>query len=505
MGKRKAECRVGSESPAETSDECECSPGSGRKATFIWWGLIGLALIGLHLVLALLSRGFAYGSPLLERPIIVLVLIQIIAGLLYLLIAWCFRNVPCTKSLLVWAIFVGIAMRLPMLVSTPILEDDYYRYLWDGAVLANGFNPYDYTPEEAIKGQADNQVVPEKLKEIALDSEIVIRRVNHPHLRTIYPPVAQAAFAAAYFLKPWSLFSWRIVLLGFDSATLCLLIALLRAIKLPRLWLVIYWWNPLAVKEIFNSGHMDVIALPFLLGAILLSIRRKHILAAGVLALAVASKIWPIVLLPLILRPTLSHPRKLIFSLLLFVLLSLALFFPVYAAGLDDASGFAAYSQFWEINDALFMIFVWGSRLFLKLLGLSLQYAQLTARLVVIVLLLSWIIYLVRNTISSHVDMCRRSLLILAAVFLLSPAQFPWYFIWLLPLLAIQPRLSLLLLTALLPLYYLRFYFTGIDRVGIFDYGIVWLEFLPVWCLLIWEWLRGRKQRPFPLLEVGKQ
>ena len=78
-------------------------------------------------------------------------------------------------------------------------------------------------------------------------------------------------------------------------------------------------------------------------------------------------------------------------------------------------------------------------------------------------------------------------------VFLLSPAQFPWYYTWLVPFLVVVPSPALLLLTALLPLYYLRFYLDIRDQSRLFDYGIVWVEFLPVWLLLAREcWLNGR-------------
>jgi hypothetical protein len=50
-------------------------------------------------------------------------------------------------------------------------------------------------------------------------------------------------------------------------------------------------------------------------------------------------------------------------------------------------------------------------------------------------------------------------------------------------------------LTLLLPLYYLRYYFRARGMAHIHDQGIVWLEFVPVWLLLIWEWYKaeGRK------------
>jgi hypothetical protein len=103
--------------------------------------------------------------------------------------------------------------------------------------------------------------------------------------------------------------------------------------------------------------------------------------------------------------------------------------------------------------------------------------------------------WLARSPIRDGQDFCQRCLLAVAAVFLLSPTQFPCYYVWLIPLLAIRPQASLLLLTVLLPLYYLRFFFLSRGQAAVFDYGIVWLEYLPVWMLLWWEW-RGKAQ-PF--------
>ncbi|HWQ34981.1 MAG TPA: hypothetical protein VNQ79_19205 [Blastocatellia bacterium] len=71
------------------------------------------------------------------------------------------------------------------------------------------------------------------------------------------------------------------------------------------------------------------------------------------------------------------------------------------------------------------------------------------------------------------------------------------------PLLALRPRWSLLWLTALLPLYYLRFYFSARSRVAVFDHGIVWLEYVPVWWLLAREWLRAWRGHQVVLWEAG--
>ncbi len=414
------------------------------------WCVGGVLLSVTHLVIARISPGFEYGSDSLHRPI---------------------------------ALFD----------STPILEDDYYRYLWDGAVTASGMNPYAYAPGMFIEAGEDNDTAPVALRELAETSGVVVSRVNHPDLRTIYPPVAQGVFAFAHLLGPWSLVAWRAVLLLFDAATLCMLVMILRALNLPLLWAVVYWWNPVLIKETAGSGHMDIIALPFALGALLLAIRKRNLLAMAPLALAAGAKLWPIALAPLFLRPLISSPRRLALALCVICILCAAMFIPVHAGGLDGESGFTAYGERWEMNDALFMIFVWGGRYLMKAVGVDSGPEQLLARVAVALILFALVGALARGEIKDGRDLCGKCLFVVAAIFLLSPTQYPWYFIWMLPFLAIRPRPSLLLLTVLLPLYYLRFHFAARDNVGVFDYGIVWLEFAPVWLLLIWEWGRERR------------
>jgi hypothetical protein len=71
-----------------------------------------------------------------------------------------------------------------------------------------------------------------------------------------------------------------------------------------------------------------------------------------------------------------------------------------------------------------------------------------------------------------------------------------------LPLLALRPRLSLMLLTVVLPLYRLRFYFAARGAAGVFDNGIVWLEYAPVWGLLLWEAV-GKHRHGHPAPETA--
>lgn len=473
-------------------------------------GLMGLSLVGLHAVLAALSAEFVYGTPLGERPIVTLVLIECLAGVMFLTSVVLLRRIQRSGGIFAWILAVGLALRCIMFLSTPMLEDDYYRYLWDAAVLANGMNPYTFAPTQVLDAKARSdgntqqhdvtslnatrhgasESVPKELQRLAAQSGEVISRVNHPHLRTIYPVFAQTVFAAAYYLKPWSLNALRVVLGVFDVATLALLIAILRQLNLPVLMVVIYWWNPVVVKEIFNSAHMDAIVLPPALIAVMLAARGREIGASLALGVAVAAKVWPLALLPVVVSPLWNNWRRLMISVGLFCLVGGLMFVPVVLGGMDPGSGFLAYGKQWEMNDALYMLILWGVESFLGFVSLSQANAQLVTRGVVILLLLAWTAWISRTRPARSIEFWQRSLWIVAALFLLSPTQFPWYYLWLIPFLVIQPRKSLLCLTVLLPVYYLRFYFRDHDNVAVFDTYIVWLEYLPVWLLLAWEWWR---------------
>jgi hypothetical protein len=451
-----------------------------------WW-LLGLLLVALNLSLTWLSREFTYEANLLEKPIIFFLIIELLAGLLYLLAVWGLRDASESRAMVVGVLIIGALLRIGTFPSTPILEDDFYRYLWDGAVTANGINPYSYAPGDI----SNNPAVPSRLNQLAEESSPVAERINHPKLRTIYPPVAQVAFFLAYRLAPWNMLAWRGVLLFFDIITVSLLLMLLRALNLPRLWVSIYWWNPLLIKEVFNSGHMDVIVLPFVLGALLFAIYQKPFWAVGSLALAMGAKLWPIILLPLLIRPLFGDVKRLIKVCSLVGLILAGVFYPILTCPFGPNSGFIAYGQRWEMNDALFMLLGWLAEFLAPANSLA------VARIFFLIILVTGIIGMTYRRSDDPVDLCRRSLLAVALLFLLSPAQFPWYYIWMLPLLAIQPHLSLLLLTVTLPLYYLRFFFDARQHADIFDYGIVWLEYLPVCYLLFREWLLSRR-RPVP-------
>jgi len=307
--------------------------------SFIISGLIILVSI---FSLNLISAKFFEEKSVVNSPVIEFVFIYISACLVYFFyIARLKKHKPNIKNLLFWIFIVGIIARVIMIFSTPILEVDYHRYLWDGAVTANGYNPYEYSPQEFIKGKS-NEKLPERLRELSINNLETLGKINHPQLKSSYPPVTQAVFAFSNLIKPFSLITWKVVLLIVDIITFCLIYLVLKKLKIPESNLIIYWWNPLLIKEVFNSGHTDIIVFPFLIGCFLLYLSKKYTYSFTALSAAVGVKLWPVLLLPVLLRNFVSDWKKSLQYISAFSILIFLILLPLIISFSDQGSGIEA-------------------------------------------------------------------------------------------------------------------------------------------------------------------
>jgi alpha-1,6-mannosyltransferase len=456
------------------------------------WLALGTLLAAFAGVLVASSAYFGADVELIDMPAIPLAAGLVLAGAAFLLVLPLIRRsiaagFGADRHLLWIVLAFGLVFRLLLLGSTPAFEDDWNRYLWDGAVTANGYNPYAVSPDDA-----QTEPYHYTLQKLAHESGTVIERVNHSHLKTIYPPVAQGAFALAYALKPWSLTAWRLVLLACEMGTLALLLLLLRDAGRSELWAALYWWNPIAVKELINSAHMEGIVTPLVLGAIWLSLKKWPLAATAGLGLAIGAKLWPAMLAPLILRPLLGEPRRLALAVAVLLTLVALWAWPILIGGVDQTSGFVAFAQQWRTNSAHFPFLANLASKVLAPLGL----AETTPGVIVRGMLAAGIgcfaLWVCRRPIDGAQDLMQRAGLITAALYLVSPAQFPWYAIWMMPFLCFRPWLGLMAITALVPIYYAAFYFIARDTHEIFRTYIVWLIWVPVWSLLAHEYWRSR-------------
>jgi hypothetical protein len=373
----------------------------------------------------------------------------------------------------------GFALRLLLFASDPVLEVDFNRYLWDGGVTASGYNPYAVSPL-AISGLPYDHA----LLELSKTASPAFERISYPELKTVYPPVAQAAFALAHWLAPWSLAAWRLVCLAGEAATLVLLLALLREVGRSPLFAALYWWNPLVLKEIANSAHMEAVLMPAVLATVLLSLRGRHLSATLALAVAAGIKVWPLALAPLVLAPLATDRPRLALAAATLASAIAALLLPVWLGGLDASSGFVAFAGHWSTNSAHFPAL---AAAFATLLGETTAHhaaSERLARAVCALAVLAVALHLGVRRLRDPADAPRqlaRFYWTATAVVLLSPAQFPWYVLWVLPLAVARGGSGWLVATVTLPLYYAAFHLRLRGQAAVFDTHVVWLVWLPVW------------------------
>lgn len=446
---------------------------------------IASLLIAHHFLLRLIAPQFLYEVDPSKAPQLLFIATQIAAGFVFILLLPIIPVIKQTRSIVLFMILVGLALRLSLFGTTPIMEVDYYRYLWDGAVLSEGFNPYLLSPNMVSAGAQP------ELSMLARDAGVVFDRVNYPHLRTIYPPITQSLFAISYWIDAWSLDTWRALLMISEIVSLALLIGLLRSLNRSSLWAALYWWNPLITKEVFNSAHMDAFLVPLILSAIWLIINKRQMLSAVMLTLAAGIKIWPLLLLPFSLRPLLNDPKRLVLTLVCITILSMVVIGPILLFGLGESSGLSAYSQSWQRNSGLFQVIL--AIVQLPSMLIPAIDANILARIIIAMLLGGLTFYFNRLQIENNERLVQSICWVVAALFLLSPTQYPWYTIWLTPLLCLYPQRGLVLLTALMPIYYLRF--NQQIPVDFFNDVIVWFQYLPVLFLLVYDnWNRSVDQ-----------
>lgn len=367
-----------------------------------------------------------------------------------------------TQMTVALMLLLGLVLRLGLFGPESLKDSDWHRYLWDGAVLAHGFDPYAQSPTAALICAPG---LDPGLCALAREAGATLTRTNFPDLITIYPGAAQAVFALNHLLAPWDLNGLRTLFLIADLATLALLLAWLGELKLSPLWAGLYWCNPVAAFVLIHQIHVDGVMMPFVLGALLAGWRARPISAGALLGVAVGVKLWPVLLAPLVLRPMLLRPAALIGGLAAFLAVSAALTLPLALSAGDPASGLAAYSARWHFSNGLVSRLRW-----LVVDGLGVSPSALRLLLGGAVAVLALLAAL--PALGSARGYLLRALLVTAALFILSPAQFPWYASWFLPFAALLRSWPLLAVSVTVPLYFFAFPFYARNAGSVHEFAI---------------------------------
>jgi len=210
---------------------------------------------------------------------------------LFLLFLYLLKKDLNWKTLLTTTIlFRGI-----FFIATPNLSQDFYRFIWDGRMLLNGFNPYLYLPEIY---QTPNYIVPHQAAELVVG----MGDLNASHYSN-YPPLNQLCFAITALFAHKSILGsiivMRVLIILADIGVLYFGTKLLKALYLNPKAIFLYLLNPLIIIELTGNLHFEGIMIFFLVWSLYLLQRQQWKLSAIILANSISLKLLPLLFLPL--------------------------------------------------------------------------------------------------------------------------------------------------------------------------------------------------------------
>jgi alpha-1,6-mannosyltransferase len=331
--------------------------------------------------------------------------LMLFAGILYVIgVFWVGRFRLGAPALLI-ILASAILFRVVLLSAPSTLSDDVYRYQWDGRAQRAHLNPYVVFPNEEGLEWLQNPEHPEPPGE---------------ETPTIYPPLSEFAYRLIETVSGYKRVSTIL-----DLASAGLLMLLLAAMNQPLHRVLVYAWNPAVLISFAMSGHFDSLAILTFLGALFFLLTNRSALSMGALALSFLSKLFPVLLLPIVVK------RLRFAHLGLFASLVIAFYLPFSGAGLHLLDGARNYARDWTNNASFFHLlrYVAGS--------------HVGAEVVAGVMLLAAIGYLARRQTAPLWS----SLILTGGVLLVSPTAYPWYFTWAVPFLSFYASAAWLLMS----------------------------------------------------------
>ncbi len=324
---------------------------------------------------------------------------------------------PFQKKEALW--IFGVAVLLRVLLFPAPVSDDVHRYLWEGKLVTQGINPYtDIADSDVFIPQRDEQW----------------EKMNHKERLTAYPPGIQLIFGATSAIS-YTLPAFKVLFVLADLLTLLFLICLLKARAQPVRYAGFYAFSPIVLHAIAAEAHYDSFFILGLVSFFLAAELKKPWLAWLSLAFAFHIKIVSIILAPL------YFDKKTWKSSWLFplgIVLPAIPFFGNIEQLWKGLFGFATGGQFNGFFHAILMHLS------------SPDIANVVVTILFAILGLSVWISRLRG-----LPLVQACFWAIAGLLFFSPVVHFWYLLWVIPLFAIRPSLSLLVLSGTMGLYFM--------------------------------------------------
>lgn len=320
------------------------------------------------------------------------------------------------RRMVVIGLLLAASWHLAFLRLPPGPDDDIHRYVWDGRLQRLGYNPYLVIPSDPAAQSLHTAET---------------RTLNNPDLPSPYPPGAQLFFRAVIAIHE-STFALKVAFVVCEFAIIFLLLDVLRRTSQGSHLILAFAWNPLLAIEVAGSGHIDIVGALLLAVSAAALLRRWRAMAAVALALAIAVKFLPVVLMPLYWKRIRIRDSALATAVVAL------LYVPFLNHGSVPLGSLETYVQTFRFNGPVFAALnrVAPAPLLAALAGL---------------VGLATSIWLRSAAREFSPDLFAWPM---AASLLFAPAVFPWYLLWLLPFLTSASTLLLVIWTvSIIPTY----------------------------------------------------
>ena len=284
--------------------------------------------------------------------------ITLYSALFYLM----YKIIQLTKHDIHALTWLSFCLRAVFLLAIPNLSQDFYRFIWDGRMIMEGFNPYLYTPEFFI---SNNEFPVEQAQEMYNG----MGSLNASHY-TNYPPLNQLGFVIAGLFTGKSILGsaimMRLLIIAADFGTLYFGKKLLEKLKLPVHTIFWYILNPFIIIELTGNLHFEGVMIFFLVWSLYLLHTGKWKLAGIIFACSVSVKLIPLIFLPLFYQwfiknkevSTALNLTKLISFYAIVGITTILLFAPFYSSQFINnyAETVGLWFQNFEFNASLYYI-----------------------------------------------------------------------------------------------------------------------------------------------------
>ena len=319
----------------------------------------------------------------------------------------------------------ALLFRLVFLFALPNLSQDFFRFVWDGRLIAAGWNPYQYVPKELI--ELENFKIPQARELIEGMGNLSARHFSN------YPPLNQLIFAVAGWISSTNILGsviiFRIIIILADVGTFIFGRKLLRAMGLPEHRIFWYILNPFVIIEMTGNLHFESVMVFLLIFSLYLLHQRKLIWSALIFGLSVSVKLLPLMLLPLFFKyfiadkRSLNFPKLMIYYLIVIGTLAIT-FLPFYSA--EVFSNFMASIGLWfgkfEFNASIYYLVRW--------VGFQVKGYNIIETAGKILPVITVLIILGLSLLSKYKNskqLLENMLLAVTAYLLLSTTVHPWY------------------------------------------------------------------------------